>query len=51
MLFFAGSEVNDPCTLLSYTIMNASTVHMVVRYDVVLTENKGSHRRVETHRD
>ena len=27
MLFFAGSEVNDPCTLLSYTIMNASALH------------------------
>ena len=38
MLFFAGSEVNDPCTLLSYTIMNASTLHMAVRYDLVLTE-------------
>ena len=58
MLFFAGSEVNDPCTLLSYTIMNASTLHMAVRYDLVLTEvdvvegrDKGRHRRVDTHRD
>ena len=58
MMFFAGSEVNDPCTLLSYTIMNASTLHMAARYDLVLTEvdlvgkkDKCSNRRVETHRD
>ena len=38
LLFFVGSEVNDPCTLLSYTMMNASTLHMAVSCDLVLTE-------------
>ena len=38
LLFFVGSEVIDPCTLLSYTIMNASTLHMTVSCELVLTE-------------